>query len=98
MTRDEVTRLLAFLAEAYPNTRAPANPDDRIDTWHVALCDEPAGAIYEAARVIVLSDEFHPSVARCMSVMVTGSTESGVFSRLRVRRHLEERALGEAAG
>jgi hypothetical protein len=100
MTRTEITTLLAYLAEAYPNTRLPATPKDRIDVWHTALVDEPADAIFAAARIAVKGDEFHPSPARLISVMVTGSTATGQIPRVRVQRYLEgrgSRALGSAS-
>jgi hypothetical protein len=101
MTRNEVTRLLAYFAETFPNTRPPEQPTDRIDAWYSALDDQPADGIYAAARIIVQADEFHPSVHRCISVMVSGTAETGVIPRVRVRRYLEGRggrALGEQTG
>jgi len=91
MTRDNVIRLLAFFSEAYPNTRLPAAPNDRIDVWHAVLRDEPDEAMFAAAHKIAQSDEFHPTPARCISVMVTGDTSSGMLARIRVRHYLDER-------
>lgn len=93
MTRDDVIRLLAFFAEAYPNTRLPEKPDDRINVWFVALSDEPAEAIFEGARLIVQTDEWHPSPARCIYAAVNDTRFVGKIGEARVRRHLERRAL-----
>lgn len=91
MTRDEVTRLLAFFAEAYPNTRVPANPSDRVDVWYLALADEDADAMFAAARLIVQMHGFHPSPHDCIDTLVNGTAWTGQMARIRLRLHLERK-------
>lgn len=65
MNHDETTRVVAFLAAAFPNQ---ALPEATVTLWADTLDDIPVEHAVAVAKQIVKTDEWFPSIARFRQV------------------------------
>jgi len=60
MTKRQVTQLLAFLNDVYPNLEVTQS---RIDTWFALMKDQNPATVMKKAEDYVLKNSYPPTVA-----------------------------------